>query len=377
VSHPEILAWFRPAIWAAVLRLSASHPLFGVGPGGLVDGAGPVRLLHADHVGQHQFLITYAESSPLGLLVQIGLVGLVIAVAGIGLWLRHLRETGELDSPPLQAALVGMAVMAAFHDFVNIEIVLWWWALVIGFLEAARRTENRARQPTTGPVLTRAVRGFVLAIIVLWGVVQPSWARWLWRSRPVDAALAERVMDAEPWFDEPLEWRVRSLLDAAAWPWPVAAEALARGRDAVRIHPGASRLWLLLGQVHYRNVTELGPWPETIAGARESYRRASELEPHQPWSWLEWARLERSLGDLDESARLARRALTAEPHAVRARLFLARVELDRGNSRLAAEALEAAKKSIALRRRSGLRPYEKELLAGPAWQFRELDEALQ
>jgi len=62
---------------------------------------------------------------------------------------------------------------------------------------------------------------------------------------------------------------------------------------------------------------------------------------------------------------------------VRARLFLARVELDRGNARLAAEALEAAKKSIALRRRSGLRPYEMELLAAPAWQFRELDEALR
>ena len=82
VSHPEILAWFRPAIWLAVLRLSASHPIFGVGPGGLVDGAGPVRLLHADHVGQHQFLITYAESSPLGLLVQTGTVGLVVAIIG-------------------------------------------------------------------------------------------------------------------------------------------------------------------------------------------------------------------------------------------------------------------------------------------------------
>ena len=267
--------------------------------------------------------------------------------------------------------------MAAFHDFVNIEIVLWWWVLVAGLIEASQRTESPVRKPATGQFWTRTTRGSVLAIIILWGIVQPAWARWLWRSHPVDAALVERVMDAEPWFDEPLEWRVRSLLDRTAWTWPTAAEALARGREAVRIHPGASRLWLLLGQVHYRNVTELGPWPESAAGAREAYRRASELEPHQPWPWLEWARLERSLGDLDESARLARRALSAEPHAVRARLFLARVELDRGDARRAAEALESATESIALRRRSGLRPYEKELLAAPAWQFKEIAEALR
>ena len=63
VNQPDILAWFRPAIWSAVLRVWASRPLFGVGPGGLVDAAGAERLLHADHVGQRQFLIAYAESS--------------------------------------------------------------------------------------------------------------------------------------------------------------------------------------------------------------------------------------------------------------------------------------------------------------------------
>ncbi len=52
VSQPDILAWFRPAIWYAVLRLWVSRPLCGVGPGGLVDAAGAERLLHADHVGQ-------------------------------------------------------------------------------------------------------------------------------------------------------------------------------------------------------------------------------------------------------------------------------------------------------------------------------------
>ncbi len=210
-----------------MLRLWAAHPLLGVGPGGLVDAAGPVRLLHADHVGQHQFLISYAESSPLGLLVQTGVVGLVLAVTAAFLWLRRERGDGALSFRPFRSAVVAMAVMAAFHDFVTIEIVMWWWVLVLGLIEAVRRPADTDSHQAPGQDWTRVVRGLVLAFIVLWGIVQPAWARWVWRTGTKDAALVERAMAAEPWFDEPLEWQVRTLLDEGAWTWPSAAEALA------------------------------------------------------------------------------------------------------------------------------------------------------
>jgi hypothetical protein len=376
-SHPEVLAWFRPAIWQAVLRLWAKSPLVGVGPGGLGDAAGQVRLLHADHIGHYQYLISYAESTPLGLLVQTGLVGFGIAVVAGILWLLRARRDGALSFAPLLSVMMGMAVMAAFHDVVTLEIVVWWWVLALGLIEAAHGISSRSfRQAPEQPV-SRTLRGLVLALVVRWGIVQPAWARWLWRPDPPDTVQAARAQAAERWYDQPLEWRVRSLLDERAWTWPTAAEALATGREAVRIHPGASRLWLILGQVNYRILTDLGPWPDSVSGARAAFARASELEPYQPWPWLEWARLERELGNLDESAELARRALAAEPHAVRARLFLARVELDRGNMQLAREALESAAASTVLRKRAGLTTYEKELLAAPTWQFREIEETLR
>jgi len=376
-SQPDILAWFRPAIWQAMLRLWVAHPVVGVGPGGLADAAGPVRLLHTDHVGQHQFLATYAESSPLGLLVQTGAVGLLIAVVFVGLWFREARHTGALAGAPLQSAVMGMAVMAAFHDFVTIEVVVWWWVLTLGLIEAGDRRAAEGGSPTPNSPFVRLVRGFVLAGLVLWGFVQPAWARWLWSAGAPTSEKVESALAAEPWFDEPLEWQVRELLDDEEWGWQTAAEALALSREALRIHPGASRLWVILGQVDYRIISELGPWPDSVAEAREAFARAAELEPFQPWPWLEWARLERGLGSLDESALLVRRALNVEPHAIRARLFLARVELDRGNVRLAREALESARSSSVLRKRVGLKTYEKELLAGPAWQFRELEGALR
>jgi Tfp pilus assembly protein PilF len=124
-------------------------------------------------------------------------------------------------------------------------------------------------------------------------------------------------------------------------------------------------------------VAEFGPWPDSVDGAREGFARAVRLEPHQPWSFLEWARFERNLGNADDAVKLVRRALDEEPHTVRARLFLARLELDRGAVEAAREAYEAALDSARFGTRLDLNAYERELLGAPAWQFLELAEALR
>jgi cytochrome c-type biogenesis protein CcmH/NrfG len=377
LSQPDILAWFRPAIWGAVLRLWAEHPIAGVGPGGLVDAAGAVRLLHPDHVGQHQFLIAYAESSPLAILVQTGAVGFAAALAAVLAWGRAARARGAFESIPLRAALAVMVVMTLFHDLITSDIVLWWWAVALGLMEAPSLRITPVGESRPERRGASAVAALAVAYIILWGMVEPSWARWLWRAGPRDAALAERSLRAEPWYAAPLHWRTRDLVRRESWTWEMAAEAIARSRRAVRVRPSSAVLWGELGIVQTRVVTDFGLWPDSVEGAREAFARATELEPHQPWHWLEWARLERSLGNLEAASSLARRAIEAEPHAVRVWLFIARLELDRGQVEGARLAFREARDSAALRTRRGLNSYEKELVSAPEWQFRELEEALQ
>ena len=376
VNQPDILAWFRPAIWSAVLRLWVSHPLCGVGPGGLVDAAGAQRLLHADHVGQRQFLIAYAESSPLAVLVQTGLVGFLIALVALFVWWRRAHGDQRM-SRNMTAALAAMAVMGAFHDVLTLDVVLWWWALIIGLMEVPAAPPPTTIGPSNSSASRRAVVGLAFSFVVLWGVVQPAWARWIWRSEKPNQVTAVRTLRAEPWFDAPLEWRTRELLKQNPWSWETVAEATAVSGEAVRVHPGAARLWSIRGIVHARVVAEFGPWPDSVRIAREAFARAIELEPHQPWSLLEWARFERNLGYMNDAVKLAQRALDEEPHTVRARLFLARLELDRGEVEAARDAYEAALESARLRTRLDLNAYERELLGAPAWQFRELAEALR
>jgi len=376
LNQPDILAWYRPAIWGSVLRLWADHPLRGVGPGGLVDAAGGVRLLHPDHVGQHQFLAAYAESSPLGLLVQTGAVGFLLAVLAVVFWVQGGRARNVLASAPLRASLVAAIVMTAFHDLLTADVVLWWWALVVGLHGGAVVPWARADNGP-GMVGVRFLRAAIIGYVVLWGMVQPAWARWLWGSAEPGVDRVDRSVRAEPWFDTPLEWRTRTLFHGQRWTWESAAEALARSRRAVEIHPGAARSWSDLGLVQSRVITDLGPWPDAIEGARNAFGRATELEPHLPWSWLEWARLERTLGNPDRARQLVRQALSEEPHTVRAWLFLARLELDAGRVEEAVDAYERARTSIELGRRPGLNGYERELLAAPSWQLQELEDQLQ
>jgi cytochrome c-type biogenesis protein CcmH/NrfG len=271
-----------------------------------------------------------------------------------------------------------VAVVAAFHDMTTLHVVLWWWAVALGLLESAGRAPRMPEPQAFGwGVGQRAVQAMVLAFLVLWGIAQPAWAWWLWQSEPPSEELVDAAVAAEPWFDRPLEWRVRRLLDEGAWSWVQGAEALRRSERAVRVHPGASRLWLLLGQVNARIISGLGPWPDSVEEARVAFARASELEPHLPWAWLEWARVERGLGHLDRAAELVRRATTEEPNCVRAWLFLARVELDRGQEDQARRALGEVRRAMRLRQRSGLSPYERELLDAPEWQVREIAGAVR
>ncbi len=376
VSQPDILAWYRPAIWTGVLKIWAAHPLLGVGPGGLAEAAGPVRLLHADHVGQHQFLITYAESSPLALLAQTGVVGVLLAALAAVLWVRRAKARGASASRALPATLVAMIVIGLFHDLLTVDVVLWWWAIVLGLVESRCSTEDHP-QPVVGDRVPRAVAALAIVCVVLWGAVAPSWARWLWSTKDRDVRLMERATRAEPWYDAPLQWRVRTLLLVEPWTWEDAAEGLARSRRAVRVHAGAARRWGDLALVNARIITDFGPWPDVVDGARTAFERACELEPHLPWHWLEWARLERTLGDPERASALARRALAEEPNTVRAWLFLARAELDAGRVGEAREALARAQAAASMSRLPGLSDYERELLAAPAWQFRELEGALE
>jgi len=368
---PDALAWHRVAIWRALWPLVAASPIHGVGPGWLEEATGAARIAHEGGLARWGHVIGSAESTLFGLLVRTGLVGLGLAAAAAVAWWRRARRCCDRLPAAAPAVLAGMAVMALFHDFLDVDVVLWWWAALAG-LALPLGPSPAAVTPAGAGLRLRVPAALALAFALLWSVGTPALARRVWWGAPSTAALADRAQRVEPWFAEPVEWRVGELLARRQWTWQEAAEAISWSRRAAELHPGGVRAWSALGDVHARVATELGPWPDALDGAREGFGRATALEPHLPWHWLRWAAFERSLGRLDEASRLAGRALEEEPRFVRGWLLRCRLAVDRGDLAEARGCFERARSAALEGRRRSLSDYERDLLLAPPWQVREL-----
>lgn len=369
--RPDPLAWHRIEIWRALASLVVESPIFGVGPGWLEEATGVVRIAHEGGIARWGHVIGSAESTPFGLLVRTGVVGFGLAVASVIVWWRRRSrsDAGERNVAA-HALVVGTAVLALFHDFLDVDVVLWWWALLLGTAEPTQ-VERGGGARRFGFASTLAA-GLTAVFLVLWTVATPALARRIWWSEASGLGLADRAQRVDSWYANPVEWRVDELLAASSWSWEQGAEAISWSRRAAELHPGSARVWSRLGDVHARVASELGPWPDALAGASEGYQRATALEPHLPWYWLQWAAFERSVGRLDEARRLAERSVSEEPNFVRGWLFLARLALDRGDRSAARASYDRAREGTELGRGRELSDYERDLLRAPGWQVREL-----
>jgi tetratricopeptide (TPR) repeat protein len=194
----------------------------------------------------------------------------------------------------------------------------------------------------------------------------------MWTGRPSSPELAQRALRAEPWLADAARWQSLHLLDRPGWAWQEAAEALHWSTRAVRLQASSAGAWSELALVNFRLVEDLGGWGDAVDRARYAFGRATALEPHLPWHWLRWAQFERVLGDHDEAVRLAERAVEEEPLFVRAWLFVARVELDRGRIDAADMALDRALEAHERARWRMLSEYERDLTRLPSWQRDQL-----
>ncbi len=376
ISQPDLLAWHRVSIWWTVVKIWATRPLTGVGPGCLVEAAGAERILHPEQVGRYQFVISFSESTPLAILVQAGAVGLVLAALASGSWWFCARKSGALESTALGAGLASIVTLSLFHDFLTVDPVLWWWAVVLGCLEGPPRQPIEATGPAP-PMGVRAAVSLAVVWLTAWGMTAPALARWMCSGVSVTKTLVERTLRVEPWYPEPAAHRVRGLLaQEDPWTWETAAEALHWARTATRVHPGLAQRWVAMAQVHTRVLTDLGGTDHDTQAARRALERACELDPHLPWHWLERARVERILGSQDGAVRFVGRALDEEPNTVRAWLMLSRLELEQGRVESAREALAEASARATLIDRHGLTDYERELLASPRSQLESLRREL-
>jgi len=368
LQHPDSLAWHRWRIWGAVIQSIQDRPFWGIGAGAMSEAMGPYRLEHVAEIGRWGHIIGSAESMPLGLAARVGLPALILAGVALAVWrIQRVRPT-----PEATAALGAMVTVGLFHDFWSEPAVLWWWAAVLGLATLRPRI-----QPKVEVFPHRCMLGLAVGGIAAWALIQPAWAQWMWSRQPPSNKTVSEAIRAEPWFSEPMRWKLEALLSEPAWTWAEASEALNWSRRWVQINPGSTAAWRFKGRVNVRIIQEKGAYLPTVISARSAFVRAVTLEPRSPWTPYAAALMERGLGNIEPAINLVQEAVRSEPSFVRGWLLLARLELDFGRVDAARRAFKKALLLIEDPVLSQSIPYSRDLVQCPMWQVDNLAQDLR
>ena len=150
----------RTLLWSRALLLASEHPIFGVGFGAS-DWLFLRDSLYLKSIG---IFISGSHSSPLRLLVDIGIVGLLLATIGFVSTLRYsIRRLSQFHDPRLGSALVALVVASltnsAFESwlfgFGSSSTVPFWLCLAVLSYQADAvdlRRKAAARAPAPSPL---------------------------------------------------------------------------------------------------------------------------------------------------------------------------------------------------------------------------------
>ncbi len=112
----------RRMIWAATIKSTASHLLFGSGAGSFIE----VYPAHADVGVRHGLEFTHAESGPLQIALETGLMGLAFVLAGMALCARWCFG-GLGRSSPTRVRLCAAAIAASLAASAGHALVDFVW----------------------------------------------------------------------------------------------------------------------------------------------------------------------------------------------------------------------------------------------------------
>jgi exopolysaccharide production protein ExoQ len=110
----------RTDIWRWVLAYAMEHPVLGYGFSGFWGGASPESLALDRRLGVH---IMYAHNGYLDILLTLGGVGLVLALAFLGIGIRRALYRSEQDESSLDLWPLAFLVFFAVHNLAECTIL--------------------------------------------------------------------------------------------------------------------------------------------------------------------------------------------------------------------------------------------------------------
>lgn len=362
-------AFTRLDMWKSSLQRIVDHP-WGVGLGLYKYASFQYRFPVEGGVTRYGKRAESAHSEYLQMAVELGVVGLVLFLAGITLLSREIMGASKrgLDSWE-QGAIIGMSggligfflhagVDSVFHEPALVLLMI----LFVGMILALKRLQA----PEWGAAWVfplpyhpaRAALVGVFALVMTVFVIQPAAAWYAYEKGEGEAAVGRG--------DQALEWFQRAVL---------VDPGTASYRDAVALqcvrlyHRSGDPQWLLqaveelqmgleLNPLDARPAHRLGTLHMLLSGRAGSgdqraalqqqaavfYEQAIRLDPYSPFNYLELGKVRLGQGRVEEARSLLMQATRYEPNFLPARLQLAELTLAAGEKRAAASEYDQIRK---------------------------------
>ncbi|MEK7477311.1 MAG: O-antigen ligase family protein [Candidatus Coatesbacteria bacterium] len=158
----EPRAFARAGMWDASLRMIRHSPMGGIGPGGFVEAWPGFRAREFA-----MFVTDYAHSEIMQVAVELGLIGLGLAIWGFACWWRIASRFSMAD-PDRYAAGAALAAFAIFA-LVDFPLHVPVLALLVVFLASSLAMSRKAiPTPSAVPARPVAMAAATVGLVAVW-----------------------------------------------------------------------------------------------------------------------------------------------------------------------------------------------------------------
>jgi len=387
VGAQDPYAYTRFAIWKNSLERISDHP-WGVGLGLYKYTSFQYRFPVESAIARYGKRAESAHNEYLQVAVELGVLGLVLFLAGVTLLGWEVRETLRLPLEPwerglvigLSGGIVGFLTHAAVDSVFHEPALVLLAILFAGIILAVKRL----RQPQGPSIRTvpfpyhpvRVVLVGTVAVLCALLIVQPV-AAWYAFDRGEGEMTSGQEDRAFEWFqratlidpgttsyrDALAQTEVRLFHQSGDPRW--VRRAVDELTMCLELNPLDGRFAHRLGMLHVLLADRIGPGLQQEDLRRQAaayFEQAMRLDPYSPFTYHDLAKLRWAQGQKEEALALFRRAISYEPNFLPARAQLAELSQQIGQREVAKAEYEQIVKVKERYRGLNLTPLERQFL---------------
>ncbi len=360
IGKQDPYAYARIEIWEDATKRLREHPM-GIGLGMYKYASFQYRFPMEENIIRYGKRAETAHNEYLQLAVELGIAGLMFFVLSIVMWTVEIKRTWKADlSQQSRGILVGLcAGVLATIVHATVDSVLHEPALVLLLIlegglavVVGRQARDAQSEPWRFSLPYHAAR--VMLIVAVLGAmtylaIQPA-AAWLLVNRGSSARADHDPVSAIMWYryasmidpgstavrDELARVYVQRFTETGAPEWlDQAASELA---VSTALNPLDGRPPYRLGTIYLAQAEQQARTADRdsfLTLATQAFEKAISVDPFSPFGYLELSKLHRSKGDRTSARQLLERAIAYEPNFLPARMVLADLAQEIGQTDVA------------------------------------------